>query len=74
MHVGRRDHLVVRQAAGGIHTDMHLYAEMPLVTLFALMHLRVARLTLILDRGWCGDQHSVHDSAFLEQQVFLLRC
>lgn len=53
MHVGRRGSHRVDQLGHAIHADVRLHAEVPLVALLGLAHLRVASLVLILDRGWC---------------------
>lgn len=51
MHIGRRGHHRVDQLGLAVHAYMRLHAKIPLVTLFGLVHLRVARVVLILGRG-----------------------
>ncbi|CAM2157632.1 hypothetical protein PT2222_420044 [Paraburkholderia tropica] len=61
--VGRRDHRAMCQAALTIDPDVQLHAEIPLLAFARLMHLRVARLLLVLGRAGGGDQRRVHDGA-----------
>jgi hypothetical protein len=49
---------------------MHFHAEVPLIALLGLMHLRVAHLALVLGR-WRGmDDCGIHHRAALEQQAY----
>lgn len=47
VHVGRRDHRAMCQAALTIDPNVQLHAEMPLLSFARLMHLGVARLLLV---------------------------
>src|SRR3989338_6080713 len=46
-----------------VHADVRLHAEVPLVALLGLAHLRVARLALVLGRGRGIDNRRVDDGA-----------
>src|SRR4051812_37967632 len=48
VHVGRGHTSAVHQATATVRADVHFHAEVPLVTLLALVHLRVTALLLIL--------------------------
>src|SRR4029077_109462 len=48
MHVARGNAGAVHQAAVAVHTDVPLHAKIPLVTLLALVHLRIPALLLVL--------------------------
>ena len=63
VHVARADAGAVHQAAVTVHPDVHLHAEVPLLALLALMHLRVAALLLVLGRRRCRDQRGIDDGA-----------
>jgi hypothetical protein len=54
----------VDQAGGHIRADVRLHAEVPVVALHRLMHLRIAFLVTVLGRWRRGDQGGVYDSAF----------
>lgn len=41
----------VHDALLGIHPDVRLHSEMPLVTFLGLVHLRIALLLFVLGRG-----------------------
>jgi hypothetical protein len=69
MHVGRREHRAVHQAALAVHPDMQLRAEVPLLAFAGLVHLRVARLLLILRRARRADDRGVHDGAALQRHA-----
>lgn len=60
MHVGRRDHGAVRQAALAACTNVQLHAEIPLLTLAGLVHLGVARLVRALGRAGRTNDAGVH--------------
>ena len=60
--VGRRADDRMHQARLGIDTDVRLHAEVPVVTLLRLMHLRIAGLGFVLGRRWCGDEGRIDDS------------
>ena len=59
------------QTALVVDTDAGLHAEVPLVALLRLRHLRIAFTVLVLGRGRGGNQSGVDGGAFLEQQPFL---
>jgi len=59
----------VHQAAVGVHCDVRLYAEVPLLALLGLVHLGVALTAGVLGGTRCGDDGGVHDAAALEQQT-----
>jgi hypothetical protein len=56
-----------------VAADVRLHAKVPLLALARLVHLRIARLVLILGRGRSCDDRGVHNGAGLEQQVALLQ-
>src|SRR3954470_573381 len=47
----------------GIHSDVRLHPEVPLVSFLRLMHLRIALLLLILGRGRRVDNGRIDDRA-----------
>ena len=59
----------VHQARLGVHADMGLHAEVPLIALLALVHLGVTFPAGALGRARRGDQRGVHHRAGLEQQT-----
>src|SRR2546421_9013672 len=59
VHVARAHAGAVYQAALTVRPDVQLHAEVPLVTLLALVHLRVAALLLVLGRRWRRDQRGI---------------
>ena len=63
MHVGRCRNDQVNQLGLAVHADVRLHTKVPLVTLLGLVHLRIARLILILGRGWRIDDCRVDDGA-----------
>ncbi len=63
IHVGRCGNLRGNQLGLAVHADVSLHAEVPLIFLLGLMHLRVARLALVLGRGHCIDDRRIHDGA-----------
>jgi len=74
-------HDVVNVGSGGIDTvnqaqrvvdaDVHLHAEVPLVTFLGLVHFGITRLCSIFGRRWGGNDRSVHDGAFAHQHALL---
>ena len=46
-----------------VYADMRLHAEIPLVALFGLVHLRIAGIVLVLGRGRRIDDRRVNDGA-----------
>lgn len=68
-HVSGRPDYAVHQLRRGVYTNVGLHPEVPLIAFLGLMHLRITLVFSVLDRGWRGDQCSVDDSAFLEQQT-----
>ncbi|RML48499.1 hypothetical protein APX70_200144 [Pseudomonas syringae pv. maculicola] len=67
-HVSGRPYYAVHQPRRGVYTNVGLHPEVPLIAFPGLMHLRITLAFSVLDRGRRGDQGSVDDSAFLEQQ------
>jgi hypothetical protein len=67
--VGRRGGDRVHQAAVGIHPDVGLHSEVPLVALLGLVHLRVTFTRTVLGGTGRGDDGRVHDAAALEHQA-----
>ena len=63
VHVGGRDDGAVRQARLAVYADVQLHAEVPLLPLAGLVHLRVALLVGILRRTGRTDDRGVHDRA-----------
>ena len=59
LHVAGGGARAVDQAALAIHADVQLHAKVPLVTLLALVHLRVALAGGVLGRGRCRDQRGI---------------
>ena len=68
-HMAGRAAHGMHQPGGGIHADVRLHPEVPLVALLARMHLRVALAVLVLRRTWRGNERRVHCAALLEQQA-----
>ena len=66
MHVAGGDARAVDQAALAVHADMQLHAEVPLVALLALVHLRVALARCVLGRGRGCDQRRIDNRATRE--------
>jgi hypothetical protein len=52
----------VDQSDAAVGADMQLHAEIPLIALLALAHLRVAPLVFVLGRGRGGDQGGIYNS------------
>ena len=66
--VGRRGRHAVHYARTGVHPDMRLHPEVPLVPLLRLMHLRVPLPGTVLGGGWRLDDGGVHDGSLPELQ------
>ena len=69
--VGRRADDRMHQPRLGIHADVRLHAEVPLLALLGLMHLGVALAVLVLRRTRRGNEGGVHHRAGLEHQALL---
>ncbi len=69
MHVGRRHHRAVCQPALAGHPDVQLHAEVPLLALAGLVHLRVACLVGILGRAGRANDGGVHDGAGIDLEA-----
>ena len=69
--VGRRGDHRVHQPRLGIHADVRLHPEVPLVALLGLVHIGVARLVLVLGRTGRGDDGRIDDRAGAHQQPLL---
>lgn len=66
---GRRARHGVHQARLHIHADVGLRAEVPLVALLGLLHLRVALAVGVLGRAGRSNQRGVHNRARAQQQA-----
>jgi hypothetical protein len=66
--VGCRAFHAVHQARVGIHANVRLHAEVPLVALLGLMHLGITLAFDILSRARRRDQRGIHCRARLQQQ------
>lgn len=55
----------------GINANVCLHTEVPLLTLLALVHFRIALARLVLCRWLSGDQGGINNGAFAEQQASL---
>ena len=62
-YAGRRGAQRVHNALLGVHADVRLHTEIPLVALARLMHLRVARAGRVLGRRRRVNNGRVHDRA-----------
>jgi hypothetical protein len=71
--IGRRGGDRVHQAAIGIHRDVRVRVEVPLVALLGLVHLGVTHTLGVLGRAGHGDDGRVHDAAALERQALALQ-
>ena len=58
----------VHQPRFCIHADVRFHAEVPLLTLARLVHLRIACLRFVLRRGWGVNDRRVDDRALAQQQ------
>ena len=70
-NVGWRRGYRVHQAAFDIDTNVRLHAEVPLISFARLVHLRVARLVLVLRRRWRVDDRRIEDRALLQEQAMV---
>ncbi len=61
MHIGRRGGHGMNQLRLAVHANMRLHAEIPLVALLGLMHLRIPLLLAILRRTGRTDDGGIHD-------------
>lgn len=66
--VRRRGDHGVDQTRTSVHTNVHLHAEVPLIALLRLPHLRVALAILVLGRGGRRNEGRVHQGALLQHQ------
>jgi hypothetical protein len=55
----------------GINPDMGLHAEVPLLALLALVHVRIALAVLVLRRRRRRYQRGIDNRAFPQQQALL---
>lgn len=62
--VGRCGDQTVDRSRLGIDTDMCLHAEVPLVALSCLVHLRVPGFGFVFGRRGGGDDGGIHDGSF----------
>ncbi|MNZ84554.1 hypothetical protein D3C78_1033160 [compost metagenome] len=70
-HVGRRADYAVHQARVVIDTDMRLHAEVVLVSLLGLVHLRITLAVLVLGRAGRMNDGRVDDAALTQLQAAL---
>jgi len=70
MDIGGRTNDSVDQAGICIHTNVGLYAEVPLVTLLGLVHLGILLPRAVLGGTGCGNQGGVNYRAGLKHQAF----
>ena len=70
--VGRRAHDAVNQPRLDINSHVGLHAEIPLIALARLMHLRIAFAFPILRRGRCGNDRGIDDGAFSKAEFAFL--
>ena len=73
MNVGSGGINAMNQAQSVVDTNMHLHAEVPFVTLFSLVHLRVAFASLVLCRAGSRDSGRIYDATFAQHQAVLLQ-
>ena len=76
--VGGRSVDAVNQPECVVDTDVHLHAEVPLVTLPGLVHFwrsadAVTLAALILGGARCRNDAFIHDAAFAQHQAILLQ-
>src|SRR4026208_266298 len=71
MHIGGSGSHRMNQLCPAVYADMGLHAEMPLVALLGLMHLRIPLLLAIL-RGTGGiDNGGIHNGPAADLQALL---
>lgn len=73
VNVRRRDHHRVNELGATVDTDMALHAEIPLVALASLVHLRIAFLLLVLGRTGRTDDGGIDDRTTGYLQTVLLK-
>ena len=61
MNIRRSDTRAMNQTGLTVCPNVQFHAEVPLVTLLGLVHLRVTALVLALHRRGCGNQRSIHN-------------
>jgi hypothetical protein len=61
----------MHEAGVGIDTNMRLHAEVLLIAILALVHLRITLTGLVLGRGWRRNQCRIDNHAFPQKQAFL---
>src|SRR6266542_7124340 len=59
----------VYQTGVGVHANVRLHPEVPLIALLRLVHLRIALTLRVLGRTRRRDDRRVHNAAALEQQA-----
>ena len=65
MCICRSDRRGMNQPAASIHTDVAFHPEFPLITLFRLVHFRVALLLRVFGGAGCVDDRCIHDGSAL---------
>jgi hypothetical protein len=73
MHVRRRGRDRMDQLRPAVDANVAFHAEVPLVTLAGLMHLRVASLVFVPGRTGGIDDRRIHDGAGIQLQAVFLK-
>ena len=69
MGVGRSGVDAVDQAQHIIDTNVHFHAEVPLIALLGLVHLRVAFAALVIGGAGRLDDRGIHNATFTQHQA-----
>ena len=69
MHVCSRYHRAVRQPGVLVHAYLQRHAEVPLLALAGLVHLRIACTAVVLGGAGRGDDGGFHDGAGADLQA-----
>eukprot|EP00952_Eustigmatos_sp_NYUAD-ZCMA_P003416 14924-Eustigmatos_ZCMA.PRE.1 len=69
IHIGSRADDRMHQPRVGIHPNVRLHPEVPLIALLRLVHLGVAFTRTVLGRTGCGNQRGIDHRATLEHQA-----
>jgi hypothetical protein len=64
---------VVHEAGKLIHADVRFHAEVPLIALPGLVHLRITSLVGILSRAGRVNERGIHDRARTQAQALMLQ-
>jgi hypothetical protein len=71
--VGRSGVDAVDQAQHIIDTNVHFHAEVPLIALLGLVHLRVAFAALVIGGAGRLDDRGIHNATFTQHQAVLFQ-